>query len=957
MSMQSRISTAVRNREDLRSCPQQLWSSSTSSPPSNLIDGVEENEPRGGGKKGDRVGPSGDVQEASEGHPKTVQQIQERDGSWITATPHAGDPLVTACAQQQQENKKDHDDKTKSEDTSIGTSRKPFPQISSPCTLLQRSWKSPADCIEESSSSFLGAVLSTDKQSEGLPVVAGLGSPVIKGSGAMERCESMDRRQGATQMDGEFAGLFPGVTISKDRPGGDCSSRSHHRPHPTLREGEENLEIRTQNLDHEPSQEFPIFNKQLHERNAEAKEGGGNCKLHRTEERESTSSSQKTIDEEGSNAARPSKRFDFNISLCSRAGQNGAGGENGHDEIDKPDSPPSTGTLFQGLELCKSRTMEALGIEQLPKLPAMPLNLHPYSSQNIELDMDEEDQSISTLIPLAYRHGIHRFRHYVIPSEGAVLNEPAVHTVNWAGIKNFSSEEKWEIINVVLDPQIFYTKVLNILECKDRDFSSFRAPPISRQIQNQIKHLLYVSRPKRSHPIQMCCSLFCVGRPDGKLRLIWDGRKLNQICRTPPKFHFLSIAEHLVALLTSKIKAFFTIDMRSWFVQLPPHPAVAAWFGTKLYDGLYIMMGLPMGWAWAPIIAQFTAEAVARCIVANIPELKEEGVIIIYIDNIILGLPSALATRPGYVQRKVRLACKALGAIIKTGSESFGPRVDWLGTTIDAETKLFKIKSSFIEKYTILTNAFVISPETYDTTLRTWYSILSSTIYANWIIQGSLIHLDGLLRWMSNLGVALSTNSLTWDSKISSPPKIAKVLFSLISKIVKNEWYEPPLSLANTNHWGIGISDASNLSMAWGWHSKQHMKLVIKHCPTPSNNIIFERELGAMIEGQKDLLLNAPLLSSYTWIGDNAGAIFVSRREVSTLWKVNPWLHQLHEIKVKKKALSQFQYIESKENPLDAPSRTSQSIVVQSEACREHPAERCPCFLKWIKEATPSNSS
>ena len=52
------------------------------------------------------------------------------------------------------------------------------------------------------------------------------------------------------------------------------------------------------------------------------------------------------------------------------------------------------------------------------------------------------------------------------------------------------------------------------------------------------------------------------------------------------------------------------------------------------------MTGLPMGWAWAPIIAQFSAEGVAEKIfdlISNLVLLMGvDG--LVYIDNIILAL-------------------------------------------------------------------------------------------------------------------------------------------------------------------------------------------------------------------------------------------------------------------------------------------------------------------------------
>ena len=198
------------------------------------------------------------------------------------------------------------------------------------------------------------------------------------------------------------------------------------------------------------------------------------------------------------------------------------------------------------------------------------------------------------------------------------------------------------------------------------------------------------------------------------------------------------------------------------------------------------------------------------------------------------------------------------------------------------------------------------------TSTRSWYAILSSAICASWISNGSLIFLDHLISWMSELGKSLSDQKITWDSMIPLSVSLLHHLPAMIREISSNPWRDPPLSSLNTTNWGIGISDASNLSLAWAFHSFHKMKLVIQYSPAPSNLVIFERELEAMIEGQLDLMEGAPPMSSITWIADNAGAIFVSRREMSSLRKVNPWLTRIHDKKTKSRIFATFEYIESK---------------------------------------------
>ena len=181
-------------------------------------------------------------------------------------------------------------------------------------------------------------------------------------------------------------------------------------------------------------------------------------------------------------------------------------------------------------------------------------------------------------------------------------------------------------------------------------------------------------------------------------------------------------------------------------------------------------------------------------------ERNDGGIIIIYIDNLILGLPSCLAARPGHVKKQVLRACHQLGAIIKQGSEVFGKQVDWLGAHLDAEFKRFRIKSSFIENFSEFTKPLITSPKSFMTSTRSWYAILSSAIYASWISNGSLIFLDHLISWMSELGKSLSDQKITWDSMIPLSVSLLHHLPAMIREISSNPWRDPPLSSLNMGY-------------------------------------------------------------------------------------------------------------------------------------------------------------
>ena len=111
------------------------------------------------------------------------------------------------------------------------------------------------------------------------------------------------------------------------------------------------------------------------------------------------------------------------------------------------------------------------------------------------------------------------------------------------------------------------------------------------------------------------------------------------------------------------------------------------------------MSGLPMGWAWAPIIAQFAAEGVTENIYGEIGLLALLGIhALVYIDNIIFALEEEAAEVVEEIVKGIINACKKAGACIKPDSLKIAKRVEWLGMEIDAETQTFRLKQSFVDK-------------------------------------------------------------------------------------------------------------------------------------------------------------------------------------------------------------------------------------------------------------------
>lgn len=110
--------------------------------------------------------------------------------------------------------------------------------------------------------------------------------------------------------------------------------------------------------------------------------------------------------------------------------------------------------------------------------------------------------------------------------------------------------------------------------------------------------------------------------------------------QSPPGFELPSFLLILDAILGDDTEPVLSADLMSWFVQLQPHPEIARWFCCRTSAGYFVLLGLPFGWSFAPIIAQTVTTALVRRASALFRRRHRRQIcpVIVY-DNIVTGLP------------------------------------------------------------------------------------------------------------------------------------------------------------------------------------------------------------------------------------------------------------------------------------------------------------------------------
>lgn len=95
-----------------------------------------------------------------------------------------------------------------------------------------------------------------------------------------------------------------------------------------------------------------------------------------------------------------------------------------------------------------------------------------------------------------------------------------------------------------------------------------------------------------------------------KLRLIFDGRRLNKAVATPPKFAMKSHAT--IAALSQRSEWHASDDLSNMFFSIKLAEEVRPMFGIKTNIGNFCYTALPFGFSWAPFIAHIAVDQICQ---------------------------------------------------------------------------------------------------------------------------------------------------------------------------------------------------------------------------------------------------------------------------------------------------------------------------------------------------------
>jgi hypothetical protein len=351
-------------------------------------------------------------------------------------------------------------------------------------------------------------------------------------------------------------------------------------------------------------------------------------------------------------------------------------------------------------------------------------------------------------------------------------------------------------------------------------------------------------------------------------------------------------------------------------------------------DSVWRLTGVPMGWTWAPAIAQAVSLALIRLTLRRLPEhvRREVHVQYAYIDNIIFALKDDKVAAE--VDKAWREVCEQFGVSIKESDTVNDKTVDWLGVLITAGTRAVTFRKRFLDKLT----------ETWDQcrkgeikTARAWWRLIALAVHVMWTMQRPLTSLIQPLRWLSRTAKAMDAGEVNWSTTV-----------------VPWKGVEGPVGEAfEMAHQGFEVFAAPDTTIVHGQSDaagEGYSAFVVRY---PDGKVTAARagatpqvhinrgEARIALAGIRWSLQQAPAAGGVVqWKSDNTTAVAWLQRRWSSEWDLNEAIDVLDKTMKEATARLEISHVPGVKCVPDVMTRCA---VAPGQSCKA-PAEYC---FKW----------
>ena len=370
--------------------------------------------------------------------------------------------------------------------------------------------------------------------------------------------------------------------------------------------------------------------------------------------------------------------------------------------------------------------------------------------------------------------------------------------------------------------------------------------------------------------------VFTVPKKDETLRLIQDGRHLNRWFDRPPAMNLPRI--HDVIELLMKNEYFAQCDAKSWFYQIPLCREIQKYFGVILGGGrgalhYGVMQKIPMGFSWAPCIAQRISNVLTR------------DVGLAWVDNYIIvgGTPEEFSkNRQTFLER----IDPETGCNVVVDDTELKPmqRGETLGIEVDLELKRYRMSPKWVEK---VANRGTLSTWT----PRTFSQSMGGIIWCSHVTRRGLCMQPHLMSVLGDMMREIAFKQIKWDDEFEITDAAQKEMIDVVHHVERNEW----IQWQEANEPDMEIwSDASDTHAAY-LIVKNHEVIASLVRETKGEHIFLEELSIALDAVAKAYELGSTRARLFC---DNAPAAACIEKKVSTNFVANTRLRAMKPLPV-----------------------------------------------------------
>ena len=440
-----------------------------------------------------------------------------------------------------------------------------------------------------------------------------------------------------------------------------------------------------------------------------------------------------------------------------------------------------------------------------------------------------------------------------------ILGKIVDNTINLAKVMELDfSGEATEVINILLDSVEFEKHLKEGFQPQTR-ISRFMSQ--HKEDMEESGVLKFTPRDFGNNYMP----LFTVPKKDETLRVIQDGRHLNRWFDRPPQMNLPRIHEVIDMLMRNEY--FAQCDARSWFYQIPLCKGIRKYFGVILGGGrgdlhYGVMTKIPMGFSWAPCIAQRISNVLMR------------NIGLAWVDNYII-----VGKTPEDFESNRRIFLERIdpvtGCNVVVDDTELKPvrNGETLGIEVNLETKTYRMSPKWAEKV-----AARGIPELW--TPRAFSQSMGGIIWCSHVTRRGLCMQPHLMSVLGDMMRKIALRQIKWDDDFQVTEAASAEMVDVLRHIAKNEpiqWKEG--GIPDMEIW----SDASDTHAAY--LIIQYQRIIASLVRETRGEHIFLEELSIALDAvAKAYELGATRARLFC---DNAPAAACIEKNVSTNFVAN----------------------------------------------------------------------